>query len=835
VPTIPRYSVLILICISAAEYFNLLTYNSHRVHYVTARKSCTAGTFLTLENVCQDCPIGTWSKDCATKCRPCGKGKVREKISKLRHSDSLFQTTKEQFLHLYLTSSRLSLSIFLSSHLFSVPLPFLLSFPSVYFSLKVSCARSAACTACTPGTYADRITNYCVPCPANTYAKAKADVCTSCPLCMYSALGEAICHRCNKGYKLNAERTGCQLVNPIGTPSTRPPATPLTTPSPTATLTQPSLQSIRTTPPIVTPLTPPAVSPPTVSPTPLPTPAPTSGPITAVPYTLSPNIYTPSPTIINTPQPTPAPTSGPITAVPYTLSPNIYTPSPTIINTPRPTLSPTLIAPYAVVSKDCGASFYTRFDFENGKWYVKCVKCAPGSYTSGPSAVCFTCPVGLMVNAQQTSCVDIGPTATPTPSPNNEVPVLPFPTDCLPSFYVFIYFYNGSQGQYCEKCPPGSYSSVASTVCSACPAGSMVNTEQTGCSLPGSPSSAPPFSINTPYPTIINTPAPTSAAPIIVVTADCIPSFHTRDYYVNGIKYEKCVKCAPGSYTSGPSAVCFTCPVGLMVNAEQTGCVDIGPTATPTPSPNNEVPVLPFPIDCLPSFYVVINFSGGSQGQYCEKCPPGSYSSVASTVCSTCPAGSMVNAEQTGCRIPGSPTFSPSSVPTSAAPFAYITADCIPSFYTRFNFENGNKYEKCVKCAPGSYTSGPSAVCFTCPVGLMVNAEQTGCVDIGPTATPTPSPNNEVPVLPFPIDCLPSFYVVIYFSYGSQGQYCEKCPPGSYSSVASTVCSTCPAGSMVNTEQTECSLPGSPTFSPTSAAPSYALSQRPLLRTLASS
>jgi hypothetical protein len=116
-----------------------------------------------------------------------------------------------------------------------------------------------------------------------------------------------------------------------------------------------------------------------------------------------------------------------------------------------------------------------------------------------------------------------------------------------------------------------------------------------------------------------------------------------------------------------------------------------------------------------------------------------------------------------------------------------------------------------------------------------VNAEQTGCVDIGPTATPTPSPNNEVPVLPFPIDCLPSFYVVIYFSYGSQGQYCEKCPPGSYSSVASTVCSTCPAGSMVNTEQTECSLPGSPTFSPTSAAPSYALSQRPLLRTLASS
>jgi Tyrosine-protein kinase ephrin type A/B receptor-like len=80
--------------------------------------------------------------------------------------------------------------------------------------------------ACTAGTYADHKTNICVPCPANTYAKARVDLCTPCPLNMYSLLGDAKCRKCAKGYKLNAERTGCQLVNPIGTRSPTCPPTP---------------------------------------------------------------------------------------------------------------------------------------------------------------------------------------------------------------------------------------------------------------------------------------------------------------------------------------------------------------------------------------------------------------------------------------------------------------------------------------------------------------------------------------------------------------------------------------------------------------------------------
>ena len=114
---------------------------------------------------------------------------------------------------------------------------YLLVFINVIFHfhvfVKVSQAGSVVCTVCTAGTYADHKANICVPCPANTYAKAQSDVCTPCPLDMYSALGDAKCSKCLKGYKLNAERTGCQLVNCNGGPTTSPPTRKPTCPRPT--------------------------------------------------------------------------------------------------------------------------------------------------------------------------------------------------------------------------------------------------------------------------------------------------------------------------------------------------------------------------------------------------------------------------------------------------------------------------------------------------------------------------------------------------------------------------------------------------------------------------
>jgi hypothetical protein len=135
---------------------NLLTYNSHHVHYITAdpaRKNCFAGTFRTLDNICKDCPVGTWSKDAATrccpdgqyeglnalcencpagkyltwskcrssennKCRTCQKGKVRENRSKSRLRQFVLNHGRTIFACIcQMISSIRILSIFLSSHL----------------------------------------------------------------------------------------------------------------------------------------------------------------------------------------------------------------------------------------------------------------------------------------------------------------------------------------------------------------------------------------------------------------------------------------------------------------------------------------------------------------------------------------------------------------------------------------------------------------------------------------------------------------------------------------------------------------------------------------------
>jgi Tyrosine-protein kinase ephrin type A/B receptor-like len=104
-----------------------------------------------------------------------------------------------------------------------------------HISVKVSQAGSAVCTVCAAGTYADHNTNICVPCPANTYARAQMDVCTPCPLNMYSLFGDAKCRKCDKGYKVNAERTGCQLIKPNGKPTPSYPPTPRPTRSPPPT------------------------------------------------------------------------------------------------------------------------------------------------------------------------------------------------------------------------------------------------------------------------------------------------------------------------------------------------------------------------------------------------------------------------------------------------------------------------------------------------------------------------------------------------------------------------------------------------------------------------
>ena len=450
-------------------------------------------------------------------------------------------------------------------------------------------------------------------------------------------------------------------------------------------------------------------------------------------------------------------------------------PVPTRCPTPAPTRSPE----YMIIV-DCAPSFY-RYDYiKDGRTYQGCKKCEPGTYTSDFSTVCYTCPQGQTVNAGQTGCIPaVEPTPEPTLSPTEYMIIV----DCAPSYYRYDYVKDGRTYQGCRKCEPRTYTSGSTTRCSRCPPGRTVNAEQTGCIPAVEPTPEP-------------TPAPTlSPTEYNMIWVDCSPSFYRYDYIKDGNPYQGCKKCEPGTYTSGFSTVCYTCPQGQTVNAEQTGCI---PAEEPTYQPSRSPQIIM--VDCAPSYYLYTYIKDGRTKQGCKKCEPGTYTSDFATACSTCPAGQTVNAEQTGCI----PAEEPISGPT-ISPTGITLAHCTASYY--------RTYQGCKKCAPGTYSSGFATSCSTCPAGQTVNAEQTGCIKPTPEPThepthkPTHEPTYEPTHNPTPTDditCPPSYYKILYTSNGKNYHKCLKCDAGTYSSSVTNGCTSCDIGQTVNPEQTGC-------------------------------
>ena len=403
--------------------------------------------------------------------------------------------------------------------------------------------------------------------------------------------------------------------------------------------------------------------------------------------------------------------------------------------------------------KPCSKGTYSSQDSVDS-----CTLCPAGSYSGSGQKECRPCSTGQHFNLKLSTCVD-----------------------CMPSFY------SSNPQNPCRKCSRGKYSAAKEGSCHACPAGSKANAGQTGCN---------------PVPTRCPTPAPTRS-PEYMIIVDCAPSFYRYDYIKDGNPYQGCKKCEPGTYTSSFSTVCYTCPAGQTVNAEQTGCI---PAEGPTYQPSRRPQIIM--VDCAPSYYLYTYIKDGRTKQGCKKCEPGTYTSDFATACSTCPAGQTVNAEQTGCIPAVEPTPEPTLRPTE---YNMIWVDCSPSFYRYDYIKDGNPYQGCKKCEPGTYTSSFSTVCYTCPAGQTVNAEQTGCI---PAEGPTYQPSRRPQIIM--VDCAPSYYLYTYIKDGRTKQGCKKCEPGTYTSDFATACSTCPAGQTVNAEQTGCIKPTpEPTPAPT--------------------
>jgi hypothetical protein len=168
------------------------------------------------------------------------------------------------------------------------------------------------------------------------------------------------------------------------------------------------------------------------------------------------------------------------------------------------------------------------------------------------------------------------------------------------------------------------------------------------------------------------------------------------------------VKCPQGTYTpyNGLTA-CRTCPAGIQVNDEQTGCGK--PTQNPTRIPTIR--------SCVPGEEIY--------GDGCRECTPGNapyythecwpcraktYApNYKSASCMTCPTNKVVFNGKTSCVY------------------------CEPSYYRYQGPTYPYPYEVraiCKKCPAGQYSEFEDTGCHVCAAGSIVNALQTGCVSV---------------------------------------------------------------------------------------------------------
>ena len=475
-----------------------------------------------------------------------------------------------------------------------------------------------------------------------------------------------------------------------------------------------------------------------------------------------------------------------------------------------------------------------------GQYYdakLLCVDCLPSFYSTNPNMVCTKCPAnkysgpkdtacsfcakGLRVKADQSGC-EPDTTPPPTPAPTFHACdrgsgydyVLNKCVLCKPGFYhagpLFPTDPNAGTDQ-CSPCGRNQYSSTPGAgQCSTC--GDVVNADRTACE-------------------------------------SCKPSFFQLKFLQNTPDIffstsDVCVKCPPKTYTTSDSSyltVCEECPSGSQVNAAQTGCVP-GPII-PITDPPVCGPGLEYDVSIKRCVSCKVGYEKEFSFQSCTRCLPGHYAAYIGTLrCAQCSYGGSVGPDRSYCK------------------------SCDSSFYAEVSPVGDYPYTNlkdpvCVKCPKGTHTTPyPSyqTKCSTCPAGIVVNDEQTGCGK--PTQKPTRNPKacppgegsgygtractpcepGEAPYGPHecwpcragtytpnyrsavcltcPITkvvkgrtrcvfCEPSYYRYQPPSYPYPFEVeaiCEKCPSDRYSGFEDTGCHECPKGSKVNALQTGC-------------------------------
>lgn len=588
----------------------------------TTCNACPAGQYAFNHLICKDCPGGKYSEGARDNCIPCGKGEVAKKKSSsctvcltgqyANHNDNKCKPCKKGT---YSLGSADSCTTCLKG--------------------TYSGSGESQCHSCIPGQYFDLTLLTCVDCKPSYYSTRPDIECQKCPCNTYSGFADTSCHVCPAGSLVNAAQSGC------GSSPTPPPTFAPSISSRSCLLGQyndPLLQKCVDCDPGYF----------TIS---------STQPCSKCPH----GYYSPPNAVFSLP----------------------YGTCKACAEVQTPDKTECIHCPPGYLKK----IYYTGSDPYSSEPEPKCVKCAAGTYTGFNFSSCAICGPRLKVKVDQSgcdllycygdlayspderSCIVISPTPTAAPSffdytkttciaGQYEDPITRNCVSCLPSFY------SPFPSQPCKKCPFGLYSSLqGEESCHECSTGLVANALQTGCEL----ATPPPTPVPTPSSTL-NCPAGNYYDPLLVKCVTCKAGYYTQNsttpcqacpsgYYsklgatkcifcpgVLGyaatecfnctrgyiIRNNNCVSCPSGTYAPRNTRECLFCPINYRPSPDQEGCMPTTPSASPTIFDATQ---------CKPGSAAY--YDNYSSYKYCRPCDEGYYSASPPNKCALCPTGKV--------------------------------------------------------------------------------------------------------------------------------------------------------------------------------------------------